>query len=244
MASSIEDQARAQVEFYFGDANLSKDRFMKQHIDKDPEGWVDMSVVGGFNRIQLLTTDSDLLAKSLRTSSLLELSSDGTKVRRKTAFEPPQDVDERTIYVENLPPSCDHDLLRDLYSKYGTVTYVSLPRFPNKVIKGFAFVEFSSQKEAQEAAAAQTTHTSRESDTSSDVTTELKAMPKQRWAVLKTEYRKLLKQAQMESGVISKGKKRTRVADNVQTVPPTQIPEGVIVRLDNVNPDLKRTAIK
>lgn len=27
---------RAQMEFYFGDANLSKDRFLKQLIDKDP----------------------------------------------------------------------------------------------------------------------------------------------------------------------------------------------------------------
>lgn len=27
---------RAQMEFYFGDANLSKDRFLKQLLDKDP----------------------------------------------------------------------------------------------------------------------------------------------------------------------------------------------------------------
>ena len=27
-----------QIEFYFGDANLSKDRFMKQEITKHPEG--------------------------------------------------------------------------------------------------------------------------------------------------------------------------------------------------------------
>lgn len=27
---------RAQMEFYFGDANLTKDRFLKQLIDKDP----------------------------------------------------------------------------------------------------------------------------------------------------------------------------------------------------------------
>lgn len=27
---------RAQMEFYFGDANLSKDRYLKQLMDKDP----------------------------------------------------------------------------------------------------------------------------------------------------------------------------------------------------------------
>ena len=27
-----------QIEFYFGDANLQKDRFMKQEIGKHPEG--------------------------------------------------------------------------------------------------------------------------------------------------------------------------------------------------------------
>ena len=30
--------AYKQIEFYFGDSNLQKDRFMKQEINKHPEG--------------------------------------------------------------------------------------------------------------------------------------------------------------------------------------------------------------
>jgi lupus La protein len=32
------DVIRKQVEFYFGDSNIHKDRFMKQKIQEDPEG--------------------------------------------------------------------------------------------------------------------------------------------------------------------------------------------------------------
>lgn len=31
---------RKQMEFYFGDANLTKDRFLRKLIDKDPCKWV------------------------------------------------------------------------------------------------------------------------------------------------------------------------------------------------------------
>lgn len=32
---------RKQVEFYFGDSNLAKDRFLKQKIDEDPCKFID-----------------------------------------------------------------------------------------------------------------------------------------------------------------------------------------------------------
>jgi hypothetical protein len=34
----LTESIRKQVEFYFGDSNIQKDRFMKQKIQEDPEG--------------------------------------------------------------------------------------------------------------------------------------------------------------------------------------------------------------
>lgn len=45
---------------------------------------------------------------------------------------------------EGLPKTVDHDWIMTTLSKYDTVNYVSLPRYPTtKTIKGFAFVEFA-----------------------------------------------------------------------------------------------------
>lgn len=148
----IKAQLQQQIEFYFGNANLQKDRFMKQEISKHPEGYVAISTIASFNRMKQLTDDIKLVVKAMKMSSMLEVSEDETMVRRKTPVPEPKNVDAETIYVERLPPYADHDWVKEIFSKYGKVLYVSIPRFKHTGdIKGFAFVEFESAKEAQEA---------------------------------------------------------------------------------------------
>lgn len=145
-------QLKEQIEFYFGDANLSKDRFMKQEITKHPEGYVLISIIASFNRIKQTTDDVKLVVKAMKMSSLLEVSEDETMVRRKTPIPEPRNTDAETVYVERLPPYADHEWLKGIFSKYGKVVYVSIPRFKhNGDIKGFAFVEFENADNAQEA---------------------------------------------------------------------------------------------
>ena len=43
-----------QVEFYFGDANLPTDKFLLKTVRKDPDGWVDLSIIIGFARMKKL----------------------------------------------------------------------------------------------------------------------------------------------------------------------------------------------
>ncbi|KAJ7373104.1 La- protein 7 [Desmophyllum pertusum] len=148
----IKAQLQDQIEFYFGDANLHKDRFMKQEMNKHPEGFVAISIIASFNRMKQITEDIKLVIKAIKMSSMLEVNEDDTMVRRKTPVPEPKNVDAETIYIEKLPPYADHDWLKGIFSKYGKVVYVSIPRFKQTGdVKGFAFVEFESAKAAQEA---------------------------------------------------------------------------------------------
>lgn len=56
----------------------------------------------------------------------------------------------KELFVGNLAFSTNEDTINDLFSQYGTVTNVKMPQQNGKP-KGFAFVEFSTNKEAQAA---------------------------------------------------------------------------------------------
>ncbi|XP_004529624.1 la-related protein 7 [Ceratitis capitata] len=141
---------RAQMEFYFGDANLSKDRFLKQLIDKDP--YVPLEVFLNFNKLKALTTSGAEIAKSLSNSELLELDEEKLKVRRKTALPVERNVDDKTLYVEALPAAADHDWVRQAFERFGPVVYVSLPKYAkSRKIKEFGFVEFEQASSVEKA---------------------------------------------------------------------------------------------
>ncbi|CAI5668601.1 la-related protein 7 isoform X2 [Oreochromis niloticus] len=146
-------EVKKQVEFWFGDVNLSKDRFLKKLMEESDSGYVDISVLASFNRMKQLTTDTKLIARALKNSSVVELNLEGTKVRRQLPIgELPNDVDSRTVYVELLPKDVTHSWIERVFTKCGNVVYVSIPRYKSSGdSKGFAFVEFEKEEQAQKA---------------------------------------------------------------------------------------------
>ncbi|KAJ8772701.1 hypothetical protein K2173_027878 [Erythroxylum novogranatense] len=68
-----------QIEYYFSDANLLNDEFLKSNMDE--QGWVPITLIAGFNRVKNMTHDVQFILQSLRTSTLLEVQDD--KVRRR-----------------------------------------------------------------------------------------------------------------------------------------------------------------
>ncbi|XP_018546199.1 la-related protein 7 [Lates calcarifer] len=144
---------KKQVEFWFGDVNLHKDRFLRKLIDESDDGYVDISVLASFNRMKKLTTDTKLIARALKNSSVVEVNLEGNKVRRQLPVgDIPNDTDSRTVYVELLPKDVTHSWIERVFTKCGNVVYVSIPRYKSSGdSKGFAFVEFEKEEQAQKA---------------------------------------------------------------------------------------------
>ncbi|XP_026209243.1 la-related protein 7 [Anabas testudineus] len=144
---------KKQVEFWFGDVNLHKDRFLRKLIDDSDDGYVDISVLASFNRMKKLTSDTKLIARALKNSSVVEVNLEGNKIRRQLPIgDVPSDVDSRTVYVELLPKDVTHSWIERVFTKCGNVVYVSIPRYKSSGdSKGFAFVEFETEEQAQKA---------------------------------------------------------------------------------------------
>lgn len=139
-----------QMEFYFSDANLSRDRFMSDLMKQSKA--VPLEVFLSFNKIRELTSDTKDIAKALGSSQLLQVSEDRKTVSRTTEVRKKENQDDCIIYVEQLPPDANHDWVSGIFSAYGKVDYVSIPKFKNKPVnKGFAFVEFDTPEAAKKA---------------------------------------------------------------------------------------------
>jgi len=146
------NNVQKQLDFYFSDVNLNHDRFLRKEVEKDADGYVDLPTMLKFNKLKQLTSDVSVLAKAVENSSSLQLNDDRTKVKRAVTLLPLENVDARTVYVEEFPTHADHDWLKSMFSTCGTVNYISLPKYKhNNHVKGFAFIEFSTAQEAQKA---------------------------------------------------------------------------------------------
>lgn len=110
---------------------------------------IELSTFIKFNKIRKLTLSTDDLAKAISKSEVLQLSEDKSKVCRKTPVQEKENVDECTIYVENIKSDATHDWLKSVFSEFGNVAYISIPKYKNNNLnKGFAFIEFENEEDA------------------------------------------------------------------------------------------------
>ncbi|VDQ07047.1 unnamed protein product [Trichobilharzia regenti] len=97
-----------QCEFYFSDANILKDLFLLKQVKSSTEGWVKLKVVANFKKMQALSTDHDFIRKALSTSSKLEVSEDGDRIRRRDPLpEWDKSVYGRSIILSDFPDDAD-----------------------------------------------------------------------------------------------------------------------------------------
>ena len=137
-----------QMEFYLGDANMSKSVFLRDLMKKSP--WIDLKVFLTFNKLVAMlrnffghaeTTDDLWTALKSISSEVFEIAENPDRqIKRKLELPRPHadgEADSRTIYVEKLPVNVTLEMLQHIFSKYGKVSYVSMPKFKhNGVPKG------------------------------------------------------------------------------------------------------------
>eukprot|EP00270_Netrium_digitus_P005740 TRINITY_DN1769_c0_g1_i2.p1 TRINITY_DN1769_c0_g1~~TRINITY_DN1769_c0_g1_i2.p1 ORF type:complete len:634 (-),score=166.45 TRINITY_DN1769_c0_g1_i2:152-2053(-) len=178
--ASVREKMKSQVEFYFSDKNLPTDNFLMKLVKKDPEGFVHLKSISEFRKIKAMAPPAvasshsavvALLVAAIKESSELLMSDDLKKVRRLAPL-PDIDLEEvqsRTVLVENLPE--DHSIvaMEALFSKCGHVRLVRVcdPKAVNGAgsvaqaagsslavtNKLHALVEYETLEEAEKAAA-------------------------------------------------------------------------------------------
>ncbi|XP_075544066.1 la related protein [Dermacentor variabilis] len=70
--ATLREYVRKQVEYYFSEENLQRDFFLRRKMDA--QGYLPLSLIASFHRIQALTQDVALVMEAVRESPLLELN--------------------------------------------------------------------------------------------------------------------------------------------------------------------------
>lgn len=125
------DRIVTQVEIYFSDASVMKDKFLLKHIRRNKEGLVSLKLVSSFKKIKQLTKDWRVVAYALsKASTNIQINDLGTKIRRLT---PLPEIDDTpvtcTILALNLPlerPGID--TVSQLFSKCGDIALIRVLR--------------------------------------------------------------------------------------------------------------------
>ncbi|WZZ42871.1 la-related protein 6C-like [Brassica napus] len=130
-----------QVEYQFTDMSLLANKSISKHINKDPEGYVPISYIASTKKIKALTSHHHLVALALRSSSKLVVSEDNKKVKRKIPFtdRDREELQGRTVVVENLPDDHSYQNLEKIFGVVGNVTAIRIchpPEFNTSRPKG------------------------------------------------------------------------------------------------------------
>lgn len=159
-AAKVEGAIIRQVEYYFGDANLARDKFLQEQITKD-EGWVPLDVLLTFKRLKSLSEDKKVIVDAVEKSDegLVEVSEDREKLRRHPERPLPEQNEEtrkeiyaRTVYVKGFAPEDGTQMseVLEFFEPYEKVTNIVMRKYHDKatkkyLFKGSVFVTFANK---------------------------------------------------------------------------------------------------
>ncbi|XP_067001190.1 la protein homolog [Anabrus simplex] len=161
--SDLEKKIIRQIEYYFGDINLPKDKFLREQMKLD-DGWIPLDVMLKFKRLSSLTTDIQVIMAALLKSSekLMEVDVENKKLRRSPDRPLPiqnedrrKELMSRTVYVKGFPLDVTLDTLLEYFAQFGAIDNVNMRAYRDKekntfLFKGSVFVMFNSKEKAEE----------------------------------------------------------------------------------------------
>ena len=96
MVESVNDAAiKKQIEYYLSDANLSRDKFFREQIETDKEGWVSIAHFLNCNKVKSMGISSEQIAEACQDSSAVDVNDEKNKIRRKENAKLPELNTER-----------------------------------------------------------------------------------------------------------------------------------------------------
>ncbi|XP_065493439.1 kelch-like protein 23 isoform X1 [Caloenas nicobarica] len=155
--SILENKICQQIEYYFGNHNLPRDKFLKEQIKLD-DGWVPLEVMIKFNRLSRLSKDFSVIVEALRKSKtgLMEINEDKTKIRRSPNKPLPELNDQykaaiknRSVYVKGFPLDATLDDIKEWLEDKGPVENIQMRRTLQRTFKGSIFAVFDSVESAK-----------------------------------------------------------------------------------------------
>jgi len=151
--TTLEEQIRKQVEFYFSDSNYPRDKFLRGQAELSALGYVSLEIVASFARMKKLTADLNVVIKALKNykSPVIELSEDDKNIRRINPLPEEDTITKKSIYAKIFPPDYTLEQVQQFFQAYGHVASVRLRRNLNRQFKGSVFVEFNTIEEAKKA---------------------------------------------------------------------------------------------
>lgn len=156
--SLLEKKIIRQVEYYFGDVNYPRDKFLQEKKTED-DGWISLECLTTFNRLKCLSTDLEAITDCLKKSKsgLLEINDTDFKVRRCPDRVIPDRDDpavkalskKKTLYMAGFPETYTIDTVQDFFTEKDVNTvFIKLKTDDERKFKGSIFVETNTQEEA------------------------------------------------------------------------------------------------
>ncbi|KAK9235738.1 hypothetical protein V1525DRAFT_408994 [Lipomyces kononenkoae] len=145
-----------QVEFYFSDQNLPKDKFLWTTASAN-DGWVPISTIASFSRMRRFQPLEAIVDALCQSKELLEVSEDREKVRRRMPLKQPAPEEKATAFMSSVyvkgfgeeTPTSQFDI-ENFFEGFGLgLRQVRLRRDGDKKFKGSVFVEFATVDEAE-----------------------------------------------------------------------------------------------
>lgn len=122
-------------QYYFGDFNLPKDKFLKEQMGVD-DGWIPIATMLKFARLSQLTKSPKVIFNAMKksTSGLMEVDESASKIRRSKTQPIPEETAEylaeikaRTIYCKGFPKEgMSIDKLLDFFKSFPTALSIKV----------------------------------------------------------------------------------------------------------------------
>jgi len=161
-SGDIKAQVKRQLEHYFGDYNLPRDKFLKEQIKESEDGWIGLDVMLKFQRLAALTTDTKVILESIKDSKVVEPHAEKEMLRRLPSLPVPDFNEDtrkanvaKTIYAKGFKKEdTSLDDLIKFFGDYEGVVYVNRRTYPDhksgeRHFKGSVFVTFAEKELAQ-----------------------------------------------------------------------------------------------